>query len=650
MLKQQPTGLNKKPATVVDSDSSTPRKHIYLGAPWLLTLLLWGVLATTSLTTMTLQVFLGLSALLSVLVFIYLYAGMLLKRRAYVSMLANPQSPWRGRLWHSVLATFLTAGTTMLVTAAIWIVAAQLSWQEWMIFAVSLVSYWLIKKAITPWVVANVTLPYQLLTQVRLAHWLNLTVLCLLLLAAHYWWLDVPDTRAYSLTGTMQQAYSQHADDSRLQIAGMIAGAHAALHAGVWHLTQLVATVGPWWLTIIVWLGVVLGLVVQASMLWLPALGLQMLFLRPEASTVGTENASDGLRRGLAIWCLIMVFVSVIVWRMEAQTSVRSWFMQVSAGAESTPNSANPHQADPCTDEHVAAQREMFTTQNAQLRNTHQSAVQAQAEALVAAHVEQAFASGEIAVDAFLDWNFSLAGQYMQLAMLARTGFNQRDFEQRLEAQIGEFLHLELTPALALQDSHLTASLMQLIQTETVALNHQLTAAAAAQQNLCWSLTPVRLDIEALTHRSAVGAGVVPGLALMSRALAPGSALLARSGTRRVVAALGGRMAARAGTSAGAATAGSVCGPLCMFVAGAATWVGTDLALNYASERMHREAMKTQLMQAVEEQQQHLQQLLINDLTIWLTRIFDEVEAQQNARFNLSRELSRNNSRALEHD
>ena len=136
----------------------------------------------------------------------------------------------------------------------------------------------------------------------------------------------------------------------------------------------------------------------------------------------------------------------------------------------------------------------------------------------------------------------------------------------------------------------------------------------------------------------------------MSRALAPGSALLARSGTRRVIAALGGRMAARAGTSAGAATAGSVCGPLCMFVAGAATWVGTDLALNYASERMHRDAMKAQLMQALDEHQQHVQQLVTNDVTQWLTGVFDEVEAQQNARFNLSREFSRDELQELERD
>ena len=587
---------------------------------------------------------------MSVLIFCYLYAGMLLKRRAYVSILATAQTPWRARLWHSVWATLITAWVAIFLTAAVWIAAAQLGWQEWTIFGISLVSYWLIKRAITPWIATNITATYQQLTRVRFAHWLNLIVLCVLLLAAHYWWLEVPDTRAYSLLDIMQHAYRQQADSSHLQLTGMFAGAHAAFHAGAWHLVQVVAAVGPWWLTAIVWLVVALSLVVQASMIWLPALGLQMLFARHVAPTSRGALWAEGFGRALAIWSLMMVPVCISVWYIESQSPIQHWLSQRSAGGEPTHSSANSEAAPPCSAAHVAAQRENFTNQNAKLRSSHQAAVQTQAEALVADHVARAFAPSERAIDAFLDWNFSLAGQYMQLAMLARSGFSQSDFEQLLEVQIGEFIDREVTPALAHQESLLSVSLMQLMQAETAEFHHQLIASAASQQSLCWSLTPVQLDIGALTHRTAVGAGIVPGVVLMSRALAPGSALLARSGTRRVIAALGGRMAARAGTSAGAATAGSVCGPLCMFVAGAATWVGTDLALNYASERMHRDAMKAQLMQALDEHQQHVQQLVTNDVTQWLTGVFDEVEAQQNARFNLSREFSRDDSREMERD
>ena len=584
------------------------------------------------------------------LVFRYLYAGMLLKRRAYVSILATPQTPWRARLWHSVWATVITACVAIVMTAAVWIAAAQLGWQEWTIFGISLVSYWSIKRAITPWVAANITVTYQQLTRVRLAHWLNVIVLCVLLLAAHFWWFEVPDTRAYSLLDTMQHAYRQQVHDSHLQLTGMFAGAHAAFQAGAWHLVQVVAAVGPWWLTAIVWLGVVLSLVVQASMIWLPALGLQMLYARHVTPTTRGALRAEGFGRALAIWSLVMVPVALSVWHVESQSSIQQWFSQRSAGVEPSPRLSNRDAGPPCSAAQVAAQRESFTNQNAELRSTHQTAVQAQAETLIADHVARAFAPSERAIDAFLDWNFSLAGQYMQLAMLARAGFSQSDFEQLLELQIGEFIHREVTPALAEQESLLSAKLMQLIQDETAELHDRLIAAAASQPSLCWSLTPVPLDIGALTQRTAVGAGIVPGVVLMSRALAPGSALLARSGTRRVVAALGGRMAARAGTSAGAATAGSVCGPLCMFVAGAATWVGTDLALNYASERMHRDAMKAQLMQAVDEHRQHVQQLVTNDVTQWLSGVFDEVEAQQNARFNLSREFSRDELHELERD
>lgn len=79
-----------------------------------------------------------------------------------------------------------------------------------------------------------------------------------------------------------------------------------------------------------------------------------------------------------------------------------------------------------------------------------------------------------------------------------------------------------------------------------------------------------------------------------------------------------------------------------MFIAGAVTWVGTDVVLNYTDETLHRDAMKAQLMSAVEAQQQQLEEALQHDLSRWLMFIFDELEAQQNARFNVARELKHN--------
>lgn len=589
-------------------------------------------LAMFPLAQVSLLTFLVVSVLLSGLVFHYLYAVVLLKRHAYLSMLAQPQSPWRTRLWQSVVATAVTAVASVFLAAAIWIAAAQLSVQEWGIFGLSVLTFGLLKYALQGWVARHVTPAYQHLTLLRLSHWLNVVVICGLLLAAHYWWLEVPDTRGMALMDAMRQAYDDRVQANALQLPGTLLGINAAIYTGFWHVTQVLSSSAPWWMTMLFWATLVLALALQASIIWLPLLGLQRL-LTPSSQTVVAT------RRPLMIWTLVVAVVVFASWRVETESTFGAAF-ETALAPFSTSSSApsDESHAEPCNDTRMSQIQQQTERQTTALRNTHQQRVREDIHRRIEQQVASAFASSEAAIDGFLDWNFSLVGQYAQLAMLAQSRFSDHSFDDRLGQQLDQFFQHELGPALAMAEAQLATDIRAHMTAGGERFNQQVEGLVNQHTMQCWEFDGVTIDVNEVMRKSAVGAGVVPGVALMSRALAPGSALLARTGARRAIAMMSGRMAARAGTSAGAATAGSVCGPMCMLVAGAATWIGTDLVINYADESINRAAMRAYLMDAVEAQQQHLTELVKEDVDQWLALVFDDLEEQHNARFNLSRE------------
>ena len=61
-------------------------------------------------------------------------------------------------------------------------------------------------------------------------------------------------------------------------------------------------------------------------------------------------------------------------------------------------------------------------------------------------------------VDAFLDWNFSLAGQYAQLVYLAGASVSQASFADYLSGKMNGFIREPLTPALLAAQQHLNGN------------------------------------------------------------------------------------------------------------------------------------------------------------------------------------------------
>lgn len=569
----------------------------------------------------------------SFLIYSYLTQVMLLRRHAYIGLLTRHESHWRQRLWQSSWVQLLVALSSLALAAAALIASARLSGPEWAVIAGSVISFHLIQGALRPWVERHIEPVHQTSVALRVSHWLNIMLLVLALLALHYWVTEVPQTRHLSLVEVMQQAYQAELATAQLQLSGWMLGVNAALYSGFWHITQLISGTFPWWLTIAFWLVVMFAMVIQVALIWLLLLGAYALMSDYQASSTAPRRRFG---RGLVIWLLVALVASV-TWFVADSRLAEPW-QGWTEGIQAQRSERGQIDQDPCSAERIDSLREDYRARNQALRTEYEAQVIARLHQRIEQALDSAYARSDDAVNGFLDWNFSLAGQYTQLAYLMRSSFTQQQFDQLMAEKIDVFMAASLQAPLESAQVQLNHDLTDIVQQAAISYRDEVVA-SPVQVPWCVELTPLNVDVDQLIHKSGVGAGVAPGLLLMSRALTPGAAVAGRAGTRRMFASVFARFSVRAGSSATAASAGSVCGPICMLILGGATWIGTDLVINYGDERLNREEMFNTLMDGVEAHQQDLEATLKDEAELLVHGVFSELEAQQEARFNLSREL-----------
>lgn len=578
----------------------------------------------------------------SYLIYGYLSQLMLMRRHAYISLLAQEESVWKQRLWQSLWAQLGVAIAAVFLTLGMLIALARLTPAEWAVLATSVVSFHLIKAALQPWVKRHIQPRHQTSVALRISHLLNLVLLVVALLAVHFWVTEVPQTSHLALSEVVQQAYLAEQERAQLQLTGWILGVNAALYESFWYLVQWMTGTLPWWLTLIFWLLIMFAVAVQVSLIWLVLLG---IYSRLAPALDKSAERRQTSRPHYAAWGTL-VGVGTLSWFLTSSefSALPGWSLFKD---EPSPSAEQEVLTDPCSESNLNSLRADFARRNHNLRSEHEQQVVEQLHAHIDEVLNSAYGSAgqatgnatDKAINEFLDWNFSLVGQYTQLAYLMRSSFSQAQFDQLMAEKIDDFFSASLEQPLRLAESQLDQGLLAALQRGANAYQADVTASSVRNTPWCVTLPPVDINVSGFLHKSGVGAGVAPGLLVMSRALAPGAAVAARTGTRRMFASIFARFSVRAGSSATAATAGSVCGPLCMLVLGGATWVGTDLIINYGDERLNRADMFATLQEDIAAHQEALADTLKAEAEIIVSSLFSDLERAQRARFNLSREL-----------
>lgn len=296
---------------------------------------------------------------------------------------------------------------------------------------------------------------------------------------------------------------------------------------------------------------------------------------------------------------------------------------------------------DPCRSEKGFAESETATLK-ANANNVVKDA-QAEIDAARGEQIESAvatiFAGAEERVDDYLDWYFTVTGEYSRLVAAVAGGFPEL-MQRRLEETVfgGVNLEGEIT---SLREAVMASTLKSYLSVASETRNDLEQAIAG---NSClkdfMQFQPI-FNVESDVRRaaSAFATGSVVG-STASAALAKKvvSSTLAKAATKqsfKLAAGAAMKAAAKKGGASlmAAGTAAAICAPsgpiaiLCGAGAGAIAWLGTDKVFIEVDEALHREEMKEDLLFTLNEARDELSSHLRSEQIKLSNHLADTVQS-----------------------
>ncbi len=517
----------------------------------------------------------------------------LFERRAILAGLTHEASHIRRWFWTGQVSRVLQVFTAIFLATLLLAIASLFNPWQWLVLAVDAVVLALLIRPITTWLAREVRAEQSGLAARRwpLA-WINIAIFGLAFFSIDFYVVGAPDTRWLAWDEVAQEAFLGVHSNATCPVAGGLVGVLATLDALAWHAAEILIPSLPnqglkWaaWALFLFQAGVV------AFALTRLYLGLVALLDRRGPQPEVPAESSRAFVVTMSVVFLLGAVVALAIRDFDASSlAVRG--RQVIAWA-------NPCRPDP------SALAELKGTLDSQLEKVR---VQEQSRASESANavIDTLFAEMEIAVDGYLDWYFSVVGEYTRIgAMLVAN--SAESMRKELEGRVfGDAFSSRLE-----QESHKIAAKAQANISE-VAMGLGAQAKSKVQSKPCL-LGEINLVAFANIERDALrastagvgGASMATATGLLARKAA--TAATTRAASKRVfqgAASLAGRVfTKRAGSILIAAAGGAaVCGPmapLCALAAGAAAWITLDKAFIEIDERRFRKEMRAELLESL---------------------------------------------------
>jgi len=431
---------------------------------------------------------------------------------------------------------------------------------------------------------------------------INLVFLTLAFLLVDFFVAGAPDTRGMPWHAVAEETFRQFGLGAGCAPAGWLVGVLATVEQLAWHASQLVIPSLPdptlklaAWTVVLAQAGLVAYLYTRLQ------LGVVAMFDR----TAGAGDARGGDTFSLAFFYTILFLAVPYLYAALKLADLDPRALQ--AGAERVVAWANPCDTEP------AARAALLGALGDDLARARAQA-QAEADRAVDAALDALFADVEEGVDRYLDWYFTVIGEYERLAASVAGDFGALMSEQ-LETHL--FGDTRFAERLEAASDAIEASSASAMAAAAGRLGER--AAAEVKSEPC-RLDGVSLhalgDLERDRMRAAMAttggaaAGVVTAKLLAKNAGAMVAGKVAAKKGFKVAAGIAGKVAAKKGgsilLSATAATA--LCAPtgpmavLCGVVAGTVTWLTIDKAMVEIDEALFRDEMRAELLETVAEQ------------------------------------------------
>jgi hypothetical protein len=524
----------------------------------------------------------------------------LFERRAILAGLTHEAHRIRRWLWTGQISRLLQVFVALFWATLLLAFASLLDPWHWAVLAVDAVVLAVLVRPVTMWLAGEVRARQSGLAARRwpLA-WINIAILGLAFFAVDFFLVGAPDTRGLAWHEVAGKAFVEINANAACPVAGGLAGGLSALNALAWHAAEiLIPSLPSQGLKWVAWSLFLLQAGVIAFALTRLHLGLVAFLDRRQLQSGEPAESSRAFLVTMAVLFVLGAGTALAMRDFDASS--------LTAPSRQAVAWANPCRTDPDV---LATLRANLDSRLQKVRFEERARTGERADAAI----DALFAQAENAVDGYLDWYFTLGGEYQRLGALL-VGQSAESMRQELERRVfGEAFSARLEQA-----SHQIAQASQArIFEAAVGLGAEVRSTVQSKPCLLGEIElPALGSIErdALRASSAAlgGTGVAFATGLLARRAA--SAAATRAGSKRVfqgAARLGGRaVTKRAGSTLLAAAGGAaVCGalaPLCALAAGTVAWITLDKALIEIDELRFRDEMRAQLLESLRLQKAEL--------------------------------------------
>lgn len=529
----------------------------------------------------------------------------LFRRRIILAPLAIEGSFLHRMLMRAWLAHLLAFFSAVISAAFLLAVSRVLTGPHWIALACSAIFFPLLQRAFAQGFSRQLR-PQALdpLSRHSYAVFVNVVLLMLIFLAIDMVF-GARDTRGLGLIAAFTDAYHSQADGAACGFAGDACGLIAGVDAAAWHLREIAIPALPDATSrLAAWVLTLLGSSLVA-----------LTFSRFLAGATMPVRLSSEPLSPIAKGFFFMIAILAV-----ASTMLQAHFAGLSSpetASSTVPVAPARPAARPCApSEAISAP---LHADFAQRLDAAKNAALSRSEALIRSSLRKGFAQAELRVDGYLDWYYSVLGEYERLAAMAGGSVANKVSSELLRRLFDGQLDQQLT---GLADSA-SREVMQIYAALAGESISSLREKVKADECIARLYDAARIDSfeRDLTRAgSALTAGVAAGSAsAVSKAGAAAAAKLSGKKFAKHAAAFVAKMAAKKGAgAAGGFLAGSaICspgGPLALVCGGAlgvATWIGADALFISIDEYINREEMRQDILTSLAEMEREIGDQLI---------------------------------------
>lgn len=579
--------------------------------------------------------------LLSIPFYQFSFQWALLRRRAFLAHLTSEQSVVRGLLWDSHIVRVLTVFPAVLAAVILLLtITAMRNPAEWGVLVFGLMGYLLLLPVIERKLSKDIAEAHRRAVAIRTTFWLVLVVIVVISTALWVAVYSVPDVRHMDWQRLVALRFEQGQAMSSNMLAGYLLGLREAIDGLVWYFMQSASGSEQVSATAQI-LGWVIFALYQAVKLSVVLLFFVSFLLLARHGYNGFQDKSDksfgDALKVIGLWhFLIGIGLILIVW---AGLSFAQRAVTEGAGDTSAEHVVTERKSpQPCTGEIV----DPFVTEADEALVEREATLNSQLDSYIAAELNNLFMQLERGIDPFLDWNFSMRGQYTMLVGWAAAQASDHELDQAIHQRFMEFAGVNTNEALESMAGRINATtqigLQRLSGVHAAWLESEF--AQLKERSECEITASVNVSFSDITTYSGVGTGAISSAAVLGSARLAAFAAAAR---RAVTRAFARRGAVRGGQLATGAKTGALCGPLVVLCA-PAIFVGTDYALIKAVELRNREAMREQLLTALHDERQRIEQSLTEQTRFVVHETNQQIRQRQDQQFNILRDGLTKNS------